>query len=84
MKKVDDKFKREFKEGYRENVYVTGKVGASVLAVFIGLAILVGIGGVACTKTISKTQKETECEYNVYYEEPVVEDIESTEGNIDK
>lgn len=60
--KVDEEFKREFDEGYREGMYVTRKVGTTVLAVILGIAILGGIGGVAYTKTIGKAQNEAERE----------------------
>lgn len=60
--KVDEEFKREFDEGYREGMYVTRKVGAIVLAVVVSLTVLGGIGGVAYTKTIGKAQKEAERE----------------------
>ena len=60
--KVDEEFKREFDEGYREGMYVTRKVSAIVLAVVVSLTMLGGIGGVAYTKTIGKAQKEAERE----------------------
>lgn len=62
MKKVDEEFKREFDEGYREGMYATRKVGTTVLAVVVGLTILGGVGGVVYTKTIGKAQKEAERE----------------------
>lgn len=62
MSKVDNEFKKEFDNAYREGMYATRKIGTTVLAVVVGLAIIGGIGGVAYTKTIGKAQKNAERE----------------------